>query len=97
MLIIGITGGSGSGKTTVVKKVMSFFSPKQVTIVSQDSYYKDNSNILPEARANINSSHPESIEFDLLVKHLKLLRAGKAIEEPVYDYITSTRQKKLYI
>lgn len=94
MLIIGITGGSGSGKTTVVKKVMSFFSPKQVTIVSQDSYYKDNSNILPEARANINFDHPESIEFDLLVEHLKLLRAGKAIEEPVYDYITSTRQKE---
>lgn len=94
MLIIGITGGSGSGKTTVVKKVMSFFSPKQVTIVSQDSYYKDNSNILPEARVNINFDHPESIEFDLLVEHLKQLRAGNAIEEPVYDYITSTRQKE---
>jgi uridine kinase len=94
MLIIGITGGSGSGKTTVVKKVMSFFSPKQVTIVSQDSYYKDNSNIVPEERININFDHPESIEFDLLVEHLKRLRAGKSIEEPVYDYITSTRQKE---
>ncbi len=94
MLIIGITGGSGSGKTTVVKKVMKSFSPQQVTIVSQDSYYKDNSSISPEERANINFDHPESIEFDLLVEHLKNLRGGKAIEEPVYDYITSTRQKE---
>jgi len=94
MLIIGITGGSGSGKTTVVKKVMSSFSREQVTIVSQDSYYKDNSHISIEERANINFDQPESIEFDLLVEHMKLLRDGKAIEEPVYDYITSTRQKK---
>ena len=91
MLIIGITGGSGSGKTTVVRKVMSSFSREQVTIVSQDSYYKDNSHIPLGERADINFDHPESIEFDLLVEHMKLLRAGKAIEEPVYDYITSTR------
>ena len=94
MLIIGIAGGSGSGKTTVVKKVMSSFSIQQVTIVSQDSYYKDNSHIPREERVNINFDHPESIEFDLLVKHMKLLRENKAIEEPVYDYITSTRQKE---
>ena len=94
MLIIGIAGGSGSGKTTVVKKVMSSFSVQQVTIVSQDSYYKDNSHISLAERANINFDHPESIEFDLLVLHMKQLRAGKAIEEPVYDYITSTRMKE---
>ncbi len=94
MLIIGIAGGSGSGKTTVVKKVMSSFSSHQVTIVSQDSYYKDNSHISLAERANINFDHPESIEFDLLVVHMKQLRAGKAIEEPVYDYITSTRMKE---
>jgi uridine kinase len=94
MLIIGITGGSGSGKTTVVRKVMNSFSREQVTIVSQDSYYKDNSHISLEERADINFDHPESIEFDLLVEHMKLLRAGKAIEEPVYDYITSTRLKE---
>ncbi|MCX6198800.1 MAG: uridine kinase [Bacteroidetes bacterium] len=94
MLIIGIAGGSGSGKTTVVKKVMSSFSVQQVTIVSQDSYYKDNSHISLAERANINFDHPESIEFDLLVEHMKLLRAGKGIEEPVYDYITSTRMKE---
>ena len=94
MLIIGITGGSGSGKTTVVRKVMNSFSREQVTIVSQDSYYKDNSHISLEERADINFDHPESIQFDLLVEHMKLLRAGKAIEEPVYDYITSTRLKE---
>ena len=94
MLIIGIAGGSGSGKTTVVRKVMSSFSSHQVTIVSQDSYYKDNSHISLKERANINFDHPESIEFDLLVQHMKLLREGKAVEEPVYDYITSTRQKE---
>ncbi len=94
MLLIGITGGSGSGKTTVVKKVMDSFSREQVTILSQDNYYKDNSNISLEERRNINFDHPDSIEFDLLVQHLEDLHAGKAIEEPTYDYITSTRQQK---
>jgi uridine kinase len=92
MLIIGITGGSGSGKTTVVNKIKRSFSSEQVTIVSQDSYYKDNTNIPLEERQNINFDHPDSIEFDLLVEHMKLLRQGLPIDEPVYDYITSTRQ-----
>ncbi len=94
MLIIGIAGGSGSGKTTVVKKIMHSFSREQVTVVSQDSYYKDNSHISEEERKRINFDHPESIEFDLLVEHMKLLRTGNAIEEPVYDYITSSRLKE---
>ena len=89
--MIGIAGGSGSGKTTVVKKIMSSFRRDQVTIVSQDSYYRDNTNIPLEERADINFDHPNSIEFDLLVEHMRLLREGKPIEEPVYDYITSTR------
>jgi uridine kinase len=94
MLIIGITGGSGSGKTTVVKKVKDSFSNNEVTIVSQDSYYKDNSYTPMLERAKINFDHPESIEFDLFLKHISLLREGQATEEPVYDYITSTRQKE---
>lgn len=94
MLIIGITGGSGSGKTTVVKKVMSSFSSHQVSIISQDNYYKDNAHISLEERRKINFDHPESFEFDLLVKHMQQLRNGLAIEEPTYDYITSTRQQK---
>ena len=92
MLIIGITGGSGSGKTTVVNKIKRSFSSEQVTIVSQDSYYKDNTNVPLEERQNINFDHPDSIEFDLLVEQMKLLRQGLPIDEPVYDYITSTRQ-----
>lgn len=91
MLIIGITGGSGSGKTTVVNKIKRSFSREQVTIISQDSYYKDNTNVPLEERQNINFDHPDSIEFDLLVEHMKLLRQGLPIDEPVYDYITSTR------
>ncbi len=94
MLLIGITGGSGSGKTTVVRKVMDSFSREQVTILSQDNYYKDNSNISLEERRKINFDHPDSIEFDLLVQHLEGLHAGKAIEEPTYDYISSARQQK---
>lgn len=94
MLVIGIAGGSGSGKTTVVKKVMDSFSRTEVNLISQDNYYKDNSHISPEERKHINFDHPESIEFDLLVKHLSDLHDGAAIEEPTYDYITSTRQKK---
>lgn len=94
MLIIGITGGSGSGKTTVVRRILESFSHGEVTVVSQDSYYKDNAHIPMEERLLINFDHPESIEFDLLVQHMKELRDGKAIEEPTYDYITSTRQKQ---
>lgn len=94
MLIIGITGGSGSGKTTVVREVLNSFSPHQVAMISQDSYYKDSSHISPDERKNINFDHPESIEFDLLVHHIKQLRSGNAVEEPVYDYITSSRLSK---
>lgn len=93
MLIIGIVGGSGSGKTTVVKEVMNSFSAAQVAILSQDSYYKDSSHITPEERKAINFDHPDSIEFDLLVKHIQQLRKGKTIQEPVYDYITSVRHE----
>ncbi len=91
MLIIGIVGGSGSGKTTVVKEVMNSFSAAQVAILSQDSYYKDSSHISEEERRSINFDHPDSIEFNLLVNHVQQLRKGIAIEEPVYDYITSVR------
>ena len=94
MLIIGITGGSGSGKTTVVNKVMRSFSSHEVTVVSQDSYYKDNRSISFEERKRINFDHPDSIEFDLLVRHLQMLGEGKAIEEPTYDFISMTRMDK---
>ena len=92
-IIIGITGGSGSGKTTVVRRIMEKLTKEEVAIVSQDSYYRDNADKTLEERQLINFDHPASIEFELLVSHLRDIRAGKTIQEPTYDYITSTRQQ----
>src|SRR3954470_2977088 len=94
MLIIGITGGSGSGKTTVVSKVLKYFPTNEVGVVHMDSYYKDSSHLSPEERQLINFDHPDSVEFDLLYQHILALKNGQAIEEPAYDFITSTRQKE---
>lgn len=91
MLIIGICGGTGSGKTTVVNKILDILPADHVVILSQDSYYKDNSNVPIEERKHINFDHPNSIEFDLLYKHITELKNGNSIEKPVYSYITSTR------
>ena len=93
MLIIGIAGGSGSGKTTVVKKIMSEFPKKSVAVISQDSYYKDNGHLNAEERAKINFDHPSSIEFSLLIKHLDQLKKGLPIEMPIYSYLTCARAK----
>ncbi|MCD4791724.1 MAG: uridine kinase [Bacteroidales bacterium] len=94
MLIIGIAGGTGSGKTTVVKKLIEQLPKGEVAVLSQDSYYKDNSHLQLEERQKINFDHPKSIEFELLIDHLKKLKNGKPIEEPVYSYLTCTREKK---
>jgi len=94
MLIIGIAGGSGSGKTTVVKKIANSLPASSVTIISQDAYYKDNGHLSTEARSKINFDHPSSIEFGLLVKHLDLLKKGEPIEMPIYSYLTCARAKE---
>jgi uridine kinase len=91
MLIIGIAGGSGSGKSTVVKKIISRLPKNSVGVISQDSYYKDNGHKSPEERAKINFDHPSAIEFNLLVKHLDMLREGQSIPMPVYSYLTCGR------
>jgi len=91
MIVIGIAGGTGSGKTTVVKKILSFFSKTEVAVLSQDSYYKDNRHLPEEEREKLNFDHPDSIEFELLVEHLLQLKQGKPIEEPHYSYLTCTR------
>ncbi len=91
MLIVGIAGGTGSGKTTVVRKVIERLPKEQIAVISQDSYYRDNSHLPLEERQEINFDHPSSLEFELLIKHLKMLKAGKSIQEPIYSYLTCTR------
>ncbi len=94
MLIVGIAGGTGSGKTTVVRKVMEKLPNEEVIMIPQDAYYKDNGHISPEERQKINFDHPDSLEFSLLIDHLNRLRAGKSIEMPVYSYLTCLRAKE---
>lgn len=92
MLIIGIAGGSGSGKTTVVRNIVDNLKD-QVVVIPQDSYYKDSSHLSDEEKRSHNFDHPESIDFDLLTQHLQMLRCGQSIEQPVYSYITCSRSK----
>lgn len=91
MLIVGIAGGTGSGKTTVVNKVMSCFHRGEVALVPQDSYYKDSGHLPIEERQKLNFDHPDSIEWQLLIDHLNELRNGKPIKQPIYSYLTCTR------
>lgn len=93
MLIIGIAGGTGSGKTTVVRKIVQKLPPGEVAVLSQDSYYKDNSHLPLEERQKINFDHPSAIEFDFLIDHLNTLKEGKPIQEPIYSYLTCTRSE----
>jgi len=94
MLIVGIAGGTGSGKTTVVDKIVRLFSNGEVIVIPQDCYYKDNSFIPLSERQKINFDHPDSVEFSLLTDHLKQLKKGKQIEMPVYSYLTCIRAKE---
>ena len=94
MLVIGIAGGTGSGKTTVVKKISKQFSKEEVAVLTHDSYYIDNSDLSLEERRQKNFDHPDSIEFDLMIDHVKKLQRGESIEEPVYSFITCTRAKE---
>lgn len=97
MLIIGIAGGTGSGKTTVVNKILEKFSKKEVAVLSHDSYYYDNSELTLEERRQKNYDHPDAIEFELMIDHVKKLQRGEAIEEPVYSFITCTRQPETHL
>lgn len=92
MYIIGIAGGTGSGKTTVVKKIMEALHGQEVAVIPQDSYYNDNTHLSMEERRKINYDHPDAFDWDLLCRHISDLKSGKAIEQPTYDYITSNRQ-----
>ena len=91
MLIIGIAGGTGCGKTTVVNQIISELPVDEVCVISQDSYYRDTSHLPYEDRVKINFDHPKSIDFDLLIDHLKALKDGETIEQPVYSFVEHNR------
>ncbi len=91
MLVIGIAGGTGSGKTTVVRKIISSLPPDQVAVLSQDSYYKDMGHIPLKERMEMNFDHPNAIEWSLLIEHITALKSNKLIEQPIYSYLTCTR------
>ena len=91
MLIIGIAGGTGCGKTTVVNQILNELPEGEVGILSQDSYYKDTSHLTYDERIKINFDHPRSIDFELLEQHLKDLKAGFAVQQPVYSFVKHNR------
>ncbi|MDH3321478.1 MAG: uridine kinase [Flavobacteriaceae bacterium] len=91
MLIIGIAGGTGSGKTTVVDQILNELPDQEVTVISQDAYYNKNDHLSYEERCNINFDHPRAIDFDFLIEHLKALKEGKIIQQPIYSFVTHNR------
>lgn len=92
--IIGIAGGTGSGKTTVVRKIASALPPHYVAVVPLDSYYNDTSHMTEAERHTINFDHPSAFDWKLLERHVNMLRSGEAIEQPTYSYIECNRQKE---
>lgn len=93
MLVIGIAGGTGCGKTTVVNQIIQELPEDQVGVITQDSYYKDLSHLSFEERTKVNFDHPRAIDFDLLCKHIEALKKGEAIEQPVYSFVQHNRTK----
>lgn len=91
MLIIGIAGGTGCGKTTVVNQIINELPPKEVGVITQDSYYNDLSHLTLVERRETNFDHPKSIDFDLLEQHLIQLKSGKSIQQPIYSFIDCNR------
>ena len=94
MKIIGIAGGTGSGKTTVVKKIVEALPPHFVAVVPLDSYYNDTTHMTEEERRAINFDHPDAFDWRLLVQHVKQLRKGEAVEQPTYSYLKCNREKE---
>ena len=94
MIIIGIAGGTGSGKSTVAKGILSQLPDGDIAFLPQDSYYKDSSHLPMDKRIEINFDHPDSIEFDLLISHIKELKKGNSVQQPIYSYITCSRAEE---
>lgn len=98
MLVIGIAGGTGSGKTTVVKKIVDCLPPGEVVVIPQDSYYKDSGHLPLEQRQEINFDHPSAVEFELLISDVMKLKQGAPINQPIYSYLNCTRETEtIYI
>ena len=93
MLIIGIAGGTGSGKTTVVSKLRKLLKAEDYVVIPQDAYYKDCGHLTAEQKAVQNFDHPDSIDFDYLIEHLNELKEGRPVDQPVYSYVTCERSK----
>ncbi|MBZ5943343.1 dephospho-CoA kinase, partial [Weissella cibaria] len=93
-IIIGVTGGSGSGKTTVSQKILEELHGHSISIIQQDSYYKDQAEKTMEERRAVNYDHPLAFDADLLYEHLKMLKNNQKIEVPIYDYKISTRSSE---
>jgi uridine kinase len=89
--VVGIAGGTGSGKTTVARKIAASLPPEHVATIEYDSYYRDRSELAPEARSQLNFDHPDALETPLLVQHLEALREGRSVEVPAYDFVTHRR------
>lgn len=95
-LVIGIAGGSGSGKTTVAQEILQRVGPDRIAFLQHDSYYKDLSGLPPAQRVEVNFDHPNSLETELLIQHIASLREGKAVEVPIYDFSIHTRTAKTF-
>lgn len=91
MLVIGIAGGTGSGKTTVVYKILQKLNEQSVNVISQDNYYHDNKHLSMIEREALNYDHPNSIDFSLMASHVRTLKEGKSIEQPLYSFVTHSR------
>ena len=91
-VVIGVAGGSGSGKTTVVRRIVESLGPDEVVVLDHDRYYRDRTDLRLEERAALNYDHPDSLETDLLVRHLRDLKAGRAVEVPAYDFARYARR-----
>lgn len=89
--VVGIAGGTGSGKTTVARKIAAALPSEHVVTIEFDAYYRDRSDLTPEARAQLNFDHPDALETPLLIEHLQALRAGRPVEVPAYDFVTHRR------
>jgi uridine kinase len=95
-LVIGIAGGSGSGKTTVAQTILQRVGPDRISFLQHDAYYKDLSGLPPTQRAEVNFDHPNSLETGLLIQHIRQLKEGQPVEVPIYDFSTDSRTDRTY-